>query len=126
MKQPCPCSIPRIRQPAANGGGKIAENDFLGIYRIFIRLLSIPYFVKQTAKLWNTFHKKGNAQAEEIKGRQEALFWVEAYPDLPETYREILSGYLLRCVELAGGQNVRVLAEGENPQRWQWRIYWHA
>jgi hypothetical protein len=105
-------------------GRKIANDDFMGIYRILLRIVTISYFIKQTAKLWGTFHKQGKAWVEKSKGENTAIFHLSEYPDLPSVYRNILEGYLLGCVELAGGKEVCIQPKEEKSHDWQWVVQW--
>jgi uncharacterized protein (TIGR02265 family) len=103
-------------------GRAVAEDNLSGIYRIVLKVLSVRMLIDQCAKLWRTYHSTGIARSEKIDD-QHYLFIVADSPDLPESYREFVCGYIEGAVALTGGKNSRV-TKGGHAQEWQWDVTW--
>ncbi|MCK5242421.1 hypothetical protein KAR34_08210 [bacterium] len=101
-----------------------AYDHLTGIYRIILRITTIPFLIEKTAKLWKNYHDQGRAWSGVGRNKNSAFMIVEDYPDLPETFREMLCGYIAGCMELTGARNVRVTRDNNNPDAWKWNIFW--
>ena len=104
-------------------GREMARDHLRGIYRIMLRVTTVPFVVAQTARLWSTYHRRGRAHMT----RQEPHlihFVVADYPELPERFRECLCGYIQGVMELVGAREIRVAKSNDNANAWLWRVSW--
>jgi len=105
-------------------GRERAKDNFSGIYKSLLSMATIPFLVQQAAKLWRVSYDTGNARVERDKEKNQAVFIVENYPELPETLREVGCGYIKGVVEFAKVQNVQVTRNDLDPNAWKWIITW--
>lgn len=104
-------------------GFEIADHDLKGLYRFVVKIATIPLVIKQSAALWKIYHTQGRAWTES-EGDRQATFYVAEYPDLPERFREMLSGYIQGTVSLTAKKNINVAKNDGNPEQWSWKITW--
>jgi hypothetical protein len=105
-------------------GYDTAKNDMKGVYNYFLRLVTPNTAIKQAAKIWKTYHTQGRAMAQRIDAHH-AVFQVCDYPELSETYRELLNGYIQGLAELTKIQNAIISRDDHDPNCWQWDIQWN-
>lgn len=101
-----------------------ALDELTGIYKIFLKMTTVPYLMNQAAKLWRNYHKKGQARVEGNPEEKTGYFIVEDFPELPEIIQIVTSGYLIGSLELTGAKNVQVTREASDSQLWRWKIKW--
>ncbi len=99
-----------------------ARKDITGIYRIILQIVNTPMVIKKASQLWKLYHEKGQAFAEKSGEDKVIYFTVEDYPELPQTFREILCGYIQGLAELTGAKNIRVIHDNTDPNAWKWKI----
>lgn len=104
-------------------GRAMAYDHLRGIYRIILRVTTVPFVISQTARLWSTYHRRGSARLERNEP-QLVHFVVSDYPDLPERFRECLCGYIHGVMELCGARDIRIAKSNDNPSAWLWRVSW--
>lgn len=105
-------------------GRTTAIDNLTGIYRILLRIATVPMVIQKTAKLWTTYHKKGNASASREPGKNIGYLVVSDYPDLPAEIRENIIGYVGGVLSLTGAKNIEVIPDASNISAWQWKIAW--
>ncbi|MEW6516423.1 MAG: hypothetical protein AB1439_05915 [candidate division FCPU426 bacterium] len=101
-----------------------AEYDLQGVYRVLLKVISIPALVNQTAKLWDKYYKRGVARTEADYASKRATLFVEKYPELPAESRETVTGYLKGALNLTGVKNVQITPDDADPNQWKWLITW--
>ncbi|MEW6517166.1 MAG: DUF2378 family protein [candidate division FCPU426 bacterium] len=100
-----------------------ALNDMRGVYSILLRFTTPEFMIKQTAKIWQTYHDAGEATAEHV-GPKQALLRVTRYPDLPKAFLDIVSGYILGLFQISGVKNTQMQVRDHNPEAWEWLVSW--
>jgi hypothetical protein len=105
-------------------GEAMARNHLIGIYKIFLSIATVPFLVAQCPKLWKAYNREGRFRVEWNEGDTFGKAIVEDIPDLPETYREVLSGYITGALSLAGCENVHVVHNDEDENAWKWIASW--
>jgi hypothetical protein len=118
-----PLVFPDEPDPLHALGRDNARHDLNGVYKILVRMMTVPFVVEQSAKLWRTYHSSGEGQCYRI-GERELHFDVIGYPDLPEVIRVSTSGYCEGTIAMTGAKGVRVTHIVDDPQRWRWHIFW--
>jgi len=104
-------------------GHEQAHDNLRGIYKLFLKIASVPYVIGQTAKLWKTYHSDGKPIVEYDKTQNQASLRVEEYPALPEIIREVIRGYIAGGLALTGGKNIQVARE-DRQKVWKWTATW--
>lgn len=115
---------PHDPKGAARLGYVQAKYDLTGIYKVLLKVITIPILINQTARLWSNYHAQGTAHGVVVASGKEGTLVVEGYPDLPEPIRRMTTGYTEATVEMAGVNDVRVEENFTNPDAWKWRITW--
>jgi hypothetical protein len=124
IEKAAPLLFPGDSEAVEKVGQEIANNELKGLYRFLVRHATIPLLIRQAAKLWRIYHTKGHAGAETNGKDHYLLFTVNDYPDLPERFREMMSGYIHGTVALAKKKNIQVLRDSSNPEAWKWHVTW--
>jgi hypothetical protein len=105
-------------------GRTVALDHMRGIYKFFLKVLSVPYLLGQVPRLWKTYHDCGVPYVDgNIQDRQVSLV-VENFPVMPPAFPETNAGYIEASLELASARNVRVTFDASNPKAWRWNITW--
>jgi hypothetical protein len=104
--------------------GKLqAEHDLRGVYRVLLRVITIPMLIKKAASLWSTYHDAGTADVADLTDKT-ATFVVEGYPDMPQSVREVTTGYIMGAVEMTRARDVQAVLDEADPNRWAWVVTW--
>lgn len=105
--------------------GRIIALDHLrGVYKIFLRVVSVSFLMEQSAKLWRTYHSSGNARADNTNPGKQLQFIVSDYPDMPAAFRKSMCGYIAASVELTNAKNILVRHDDSSPLVWRWHVTW--
>ncbi len=104
-------------------GRASAKHDLTGLFRVYLMLATVRSVIKQTARMWRTYHDNGDARVERGASNQATLV-IENYPALPSNLQEMIAGYVAKGLELAGGKNPKVYRDASNPNAWKWNTSW--
>ncbi|MBN1960116.1 MAG: hypothetical protein JW841_04160 [Deltaproteobacteria bacterium] len=96
--------------------------SYTGIYRLLIRISTIPFLLEQAARIWSNHYNKGQVVAQRLSAKT-AVFIVRDYPDLNDTLAEVISGYICALCELSGEKDPYVKREN-TPSEWRWMVNW--
>lgn len=99
-----------------------ALDHLRGPYRLLARVLTVPFLMDQSAKLWTRYHDCGAAHCER-EGEGLAAFCVAGYPALPANQRRNTAGYIAGTIALTGARDV-VVVDGGSPDCWRWSARW--
>lgn len=105
-------------------GYELAAEDFGGMYKVLIRIVNVEYVVSSIARFWDTFNRKGAGSGRIVPGAKQAVLTVTHYPDMPEAYLDLLTGYLKRLFEMLGLKNVRTQIDSQNREALKCMISW--
>jgi hypothetical protein len=105
-------------------GRGMAKSNLTGIYKLFLPLVTIPFLMKQSSRLWRTYHDTGETSVEEVKGEKRIIFTVSEFPELPADMRQVLRGYILGLAEMVDVRNTSVVLDESNNLAWKWIITW--
>lgn len=104
-------------------GRALADKNYSGIYRIFLRIPTVAYVIGKNAQIWSTYYDQGSARAEVI-GPKHAQFAVAEFPELLRPLREVIGGHISLLLERTGAKRVTVKLLEDNPRLWRWDIVW--
>jgi len=113
---------PGVAHPIRELGRDAGRASFSSIYRVLLRVLSVPYIMEQAAKLWHTLHTHGDITAEKVEPNC-VLVTVSNHPSMGEAVRESAAGQFAVLVELTGARDVQVVRD-DRPPVWRWRVSW--
>ncbi|MBN1594870.1 hypothetical protein JW933_02985 [candidate division FCPU426 bacterium] len=105
-------------------GRAMAEYHLSGIYKIFVSLATTAFLVRQTPKLWRCYHRLGRVGVDWKAGEQYGKMTVEDYPELPEAFRSLLTGYITGALHVVGNREVAVMHAADDPHAWKWLATW--
>ena len=118
-----PLLYPNQTRPLRLLGRDLAKDNFKGVFRFVLRVVSAETLMEKTSTLWRSFHDHGQATLTR-EGPQFVRFEVRGYPSMPEPMRESITGWLAQAVELTGAIEVRVMRANGNEDGWGWTIHW--
>jgi hypothetical protein len=104
-------------------GKEMAKDNLRGIYAVLARILTIPYLIGQSSKLWAQYHDTGHAWTEQVS-LNKAIFKVADYPDAPKIFLHYNTGYIYGLMEVTKALGVMIDLDETNPHLWQWAIRW--
>ncbi len=118
-----PVLYPEDPRPLRQLGRDLAKDNFKGVFRFVLRVVSVETLMEKTSTLWRSFHDQGQATLRR-EGEHLVRFELRDYPGLPEPMRESIAGWLTQAVELTGAKDVRVNRAGSDGDVWAWMIHW--
>ncbi len=120
-----PVLFPTAVDPVFEIGRGQARNDMTGIYRILLKVATVPMVINRAATLFGTYHKTGKASLEHVDGEKRGAFFINEYPDLSDGIRRTVGGYIMGLLELTGVKEIKVHLNDSNPNAWRWDISWN-
>jgi hypothetical protein len=105
-------------------GRRLARDTMSTVYKVLLSVTTIPFAVKQTARLWGTFHRRGTAVTVREGDAKEATMVVSGYPEFPEVVRQNVAGFVTGILDLTGAANPHVQHDGSNPEAWRFEARW--
>jgi hypothetical protein len=115
--------FPGDARPLFKLGYKVASKQFTGIYKLFLRIPSVSFVIKNVTATWNTMNDKGSVRIDGLTSNG-GLFVISDLPELSAIQREYICGVISCILELTGVKNVRVDKVENNPHEWKWKISW--
>ncbi|MFH1810502.1 MAG: hypothetical protein ABIJ09_17305 [Pseudomonadota bacterium] len=119
-----PLLLSQVADPQQEFGRRQARDQLSGIYRILLRVVSVPMVIQQTARLWSTYHNRGQARALREGDSNRGQLIVEGYPTLPEIIRHNTTGYIVGTLELTSARSIEVQEKFDDPRSWMWNVRW--
>ncbi len=104
-------------------GRELAKHNMTGIYKIFIKIPTIPFIIKRTAALWNSFFKEGKAEVVDVLENSLTL-QVAELPDIEDYETEMTCGYILELLDMTGAENGFVKYDSKDPKVYKWHVKW--
>jgi uncharacterized protein (TIGR02265 family) len=105
-------------------GRDIAIDNLTGVYKLLLKVVTVPFVISQVGKLWSTYNDEGEATVEQSADGQSAVINVRGAFDYPVPYREQTAGYIAGGAELCGAKNVRVEISTTAPGEHVFRVAW--
>lgn len=116
--------FPNDPRPLFKLGYKVAGKQFTGIYKIFLRIPSVSFVIKNVSATWNTMNDKGSVRVDGLTSNG-GMFVISDLPELSAVQREYICGVISCILELTGVKNVKVDKLENNPSEWKWKISWN-
>lgn len=113
---------PTAETPLRELGRALARDNLGGAYKHFVRIMSVPFLMKQAAFVWRAYHNAGRPTVATLD-RNRIELRVFDYADLPDRFRECMCGWIEQAVSMTGGKNPRV-TNLEGGDVYAWHITW--
>lgn len=117
-----PLVFPSADNAISELGRALARDNLGGPYKHFVRMMSVPFLIKQTALMWRAYHNAGRALVETLEPRV-VLLSVFDYVELPERFRECMCGWIEQAVTMTGGKESHV-SKSDGEAVHLWRVTW--
>jgi hypothetical protein len=101
-----------------------AKDHLKGIYRVLMRVITVPFIAKQTAKLWTTYYDRGIGRTELHANEKALTVFISGVPEMSALQLQKISGYVQSTMEMSGEKNVRAQIDARDAQEWKWVIRW--
>ena len=118
-----PLLYPNEPRPLRLVGADVAKENFKGVFRFVLRIVSVETLIEKTGMLWGSFHDEGQARVTR-EGTHAVRFEVRDYANFPEPIREATAGWIAQAIELTGAKDVRVTRTGFDGDGFAWMIHW--
>jgi hypothetical protein len=115
------CLYPGDPEALRRLGQSVAEDNFNGIYKIFLRIPTPEFIIRRIPQTWSTLHDEGQACVEDYHDNCGTLV-ARSIPDLPAVQREYICGYIVGILSLTSAKRISVSKIETDPQAWKWRI----
>lgn len=110
-------------QPIHALGEGMALHNLTFVYRTVLRVIKPSFFVSQYKRLWALYHRDGVADVA-LQSGNGAVLTISQHPNIPESFRECMGGWVAQAMTLAGASKVWVVVEPEDGGVYRWRIRW--
>lgn len=117
-----PLVFPSSENPIRELGRALARDNLGGPYRHFVRIMSVPFLMKQTALMWRAYHNAGRPEVEKL-ATNNVVLRVFDYVDLPERFRECMSGWIDQAIAMTGGKDI-CTQKSANDSVHVWQMTW--
>lgn len=101
----------------------MARHNLTFVYRTVLRVIKPSLFVSQYKRLWGLYHRDGVADVT-LQGGHGAVLEIRKHPNIPESFRECMAGWVSQAMSLAGASQVWVVVEPEDQGVYGWRVRW--
>jgi hypothetical protein len=106
-------------------GAARAQDNLNGIYKTLLRVSTVAFVMSQAAKFWSVSYDQGNARAEKVPNHNQGSFIVTGYPELPECFRRLTTGYIGQTLRMTPAKNITVKHDPTNASEWRWNAQWY-
>lgn len=104
--------------------GRLSARDNLtGIYKVLLGTTTMNFAVRMTSLIWGRYYDGGKAKTKNYPQDNRIEFSLHHCPYFPEVLRKTITGYLEGLAEVCQQENVSVVHDDSNPDRWTWDIF---
>jgi len=111
-------------EPLFEMGRQQAIHDMTGMYRVLLKVASVPMVIRRAAQMFQAYHKQGSATVEHASGTTSGTFIIHDYPGLTSPIRATVGGFIAGLLELTGAKAIQVRAIENDPNAWRWELSW--
>jgi hypothetical protein len=111
-------------RPLRQLGRAIIKDNLTGIYRVMLRVVTIPFAIQQSANLWHTYNDTGEVKVERTGDR--LLMTVSKYPAFPEAALEECAGCTEGLMLMCGARNIEVKTSRPRDDAFAFECSWRA
>ena len=118
--------FPGEPRPIRQLGRTIATDNLTGIYRMLLRVVSIPFAIERAGNLWNTYNDTGDVTITRFGEEQRIRMTVANYRAFPEATVEETAGYIEGVARLCGAQSIDVQCLRLTPDSFAFDAAWRT
>ncbi len=126
MEQSAKLLFPGRADDLEHLGRECARRVFTGVYRIFLRVTTLPFLIKRVPSVWALYHSVGKATVTVWDEKNGGEMIVTGAPDVSVKNLRLVTGFSMQALEMAGARNLRCRLYSEDPSRWRWEFNWEA
>jgi hypothetical protein len=104
-------------------GRAMAKTHMTSVYRILLKVATIPIIVSQAARVWRTLNDRGDASCISEPECRRATFIVNGFPEYSAFMRRVICGYIVGLGALAG-EDVTTRLDDSDPNTLKWISTW--
>jgi uncharacterized protein (TIGR02265 family) len=105
-------------------GKALAERTYTGVYRVFLRIPTVPFVANRAAQIWRTFYDTGNMRVENQTGKSLDLVLAD-FPELPKPMRAMAGGHMTLLLEMTGAKDISIQQIDADCTAWRWHVEWN-
>jgi hypothetical protein len=113
-------------KPKRQLGHAMASHTYSTIYKLLLRIPSAQFVVSRAAQIWDSFYDKGQVTIENFNSKTGGDMVVREFPELNDTFRDLVCGHLVYLMESNGIKNIKAAIDDTDPQAWRWSLTWPA
>jgi hypothetical protein len=121
-----PALYPGEPKPIRQLGRTIAQDNLTGVYRVMLRIVSIPFAIERAAALWRTYNDTGDAAIERFGNEERARMTVTGYERFPDPCLEETAGYIEGVALLCGARTAEAHPSRPSPTAFAFDVTWHG
>ena len=119
-----PALFPGEPRPIRQLGRTIARDNLTGVYRVMLRIVSIPFAIERAGSLWGTYNDTGNASITRFAAADRARMTVADYDAFPDATLEETAGYIEGVALLCGARTVDVQPQRPTANAFAFDVFW--
>jgi hypothetical protein len=104
-------------------GQVICQYSYSSIYKLFLRIPTVPFVLNSAARIWRTYNDEGSLRIERTSSTGILLSVVQ-YSSWFMVLQDVAEGHFVVLMQFAGAKNVQLLKQPSSPDCWQWQIIW--
>jgi hypothetical protein len=121
-----PALFPTEPHPIRQLGRTIATDNLTGIYRMLLRIVSIPFAIERAGSLWRTYNDTGDATITRFGTEERVRMTVSGYEAFPNATLEETSGYIEGVALLCGARSVDVYPVCPTADSFAFDVSWRS
>ncbi len=119
-----PALYPREPKPIRQLGRTIAQDNLTGIYRVMLRVVSIPFAIERAGSRWRTYNDTGEATITRFGDENRALMTISGYELFPEECLEETAGYIEGVALLCGAKVADARPSRPTADSFAFEVFW--
>lgn len=121
-----PALYPKEPKPIRQLGRTIAQDNLTGVYRVMLRIVSIPFAIERAGSLWRTYNDTGEATITRFGDESRARMTISGYAGFPDECLEETAGYVEGVALLCGAKVADAHPSRPTPDSFAFEVTWHT
>jgi hypothetical protein len=121
-----PALYPREPKPIRQLGRTIAQDNLTGVYRVMLRIVSIPFAIERAGSLWRTYNDTGEATISRFGDEPRARMTITGYERFPDECLDETAGYIEGVALLCGAKVADAHPSRPTADSFAFDVTWHS
>jgi hypothetical protein len=121
-----PALFPKEPKPIRQLGRTIAHDNLTGIYRVMLRIVSIPFAIERAGSLWRTYNDTGEATITRFGDESRARMTVTGYERFPAECLDETAGYIEGVALLCGAKVADAQPSRPTADSFAFDVFWRS